>query len=295
MTLFNIIIFGIIIVCLLVIIFIVGRKFSKLAQINLETLPEVKASATKERIVRAKLERNILIPFRHFLKKAKPAAVVAGEIVRRLVEKTLEWEKKYSRPLKTGGKTAETSAQKVALVAAGYDLLAAGKEAEAEKKFIDAIALDPQAVEAYHGLGELYWEQGKLAEAQETFEYIIKLNADNYDAHSHLGNIAAAKGDWAKARDYHQKSISLDSQAAVHYLDIARVYQEMGEPAKAYESLEKAVGLEPNNPRNLDALLNLSIMMNKKKEARDLLKKLREVNPENQKLDEFEGMIRKMK
>jgi tetratricopeptide (TPR) repeat protein len=280
-----------------VIIFIVIKKFPELIQIDADTLVETKEEKVKRRIIREKLERNFIIKVKGSVKKAQPWFKKIGIFAKRVFDKTLELERKYRKKLepKTVAEREKIDNETEDLVKNGLELLAEEKFSEAERKFIDAVALDPKDIEAYQGLAELYWEQGKLDEAKQTYEYILKLNADNYDAYSHLGSIARTQGDLERARDCHLKSIELDSQAAVHYLDLAGVYQEREELDKAFECLEKAVGLEPNNPRNLDALLELSIMMGKKREAKEYLSRLIEVNPENQKIEEFNGRIKEMK
>lgn len=297
MMLANIIVFGIIALCLLVIIFIIVRKFPQLSNIDVETIPEEKQGAVRDRLVRERFRRNFLEPLKSLSKKTGPAFSAASRGFSKTYSKVLEMERNYRKKLepKTPKEKKEIDKKTENLVSQGEELLGKNNFAEAERKFIDAIALDPKDAEAYHGLGELYWEQGKMTEARETFEFLLKLNAENYEVYSHLGNIALAQGDLERARDYQLKSIELDSAAAVHYLDLARVYKESGKMDEAYESLQKAAGLEPNNPRNLDALLDLSIMMGKKKEAKEALIKLKEVNSENQKIEEFEEKIVKMK
>lgn len=293
----NIIILGVIVICLAVIIFIVIKKFPNLSQVDVETLPKVKEENTKKRIIRERLEREVLSRIRSSAKKLKPASdrMVLG--FRNALNKTLEMERSYRKKLeqpRTHEEKQKIEAKTDDLVEEGEKLLSQNNFAEAERKFIDAIALDPKGLDAYKGLGELYFEQGKMTEAKETFEYILKLNADNYDAYSHLGNIALAQGNPEAARVMLLKSIELDSQAAVHYLDLAKTYRELDQSEEAYNALQKAVGLEPNNPRNLDALLDLSIILGKKKEAKDLLAKLTEVNPENQKIEEFKERIKQI-
>ncbi|MBI5621260.1 tetratricopeptide repeat protein [Candidatus Falkowbacteria bacterium] len=297
MIIVNVITLGVIIVCLLVIIAVVIKKFPQLTQIDVETLPETKAGETRERIVRAKLERNFFAKFRALSKRARPIGDRAVATFRTVFEATLALERKYREKLapKTLAEKQKVDAKTEDLVKSGEELMAQDKFVEAERKFIDAIALDPHDSEAYGGLGALYWEQGKLDEARETFEHVLKLNADNYDAYAHLGNIARKQGKLENARDYQLKSIELDSQAVGHYLDLADVYEEMEELNSAFDCLQKALGLEPNNPRNLDAMVRLSIMMGKKEEAQTALKKLKEVNPDNQKLEELRKQIRGIK
>jgi len=297
MVIINLIILGIIIICLVIIIIVVVRKFPQLSQLDVKTIPQAREEQAKKRIIKEKLERDLLVQMRKGAKKLRPLLnkLILG--FKNIFDRTLALERSYRQKLepKTPQEQEKVDVKTDDLVKAGVKLLAEEKFSEAEKKFIDALTLDANDTEAYQGLGELYWQQGKLKEAKQTFEHILRLNADSYDAHSYLGNISLKEGNLEEAREHHQKSIELDSQAAVHYLDLAEVCRQLDDLEEAFNCLEKAVGLEPNNPRNLDAFIDLSIMMGKKKEAREALRTLKEVNPENQKIKEFESRIRKIK
>ena len=65
----------------------------------------------------------------------------------------------------------------------------------------------------------------------------------------------------------------------------------MGELETACENLREALDLEPNNPRYLDLILDLSIMKKDKEEASRYFEKLAAVNPENQKLADWKEKI----
>ncbi len=286
MMIINLLALGFIVICLTVILVVVFKKFPQLSNIDVETITAEREGNVKDRLLEEKLQRGLKARLAQLQKVARPirGGIVSG--LSKAYSGALELERKYKQRLepKTSSERQKVDQETDSLVEQGYALLTKGQQAEAERKFIDAIALDPKDVEAYEGLGELYWEQGNLEQARQTYEYIIKLNADDFAAYSHLGNIALNQGKLEEARDFHLKSIDLDAQAAVHYVDLAEVYQRMGQHQQTYEALEKAHGLEPKNPRYLDALLEVCILLERKDEAADLLTQLKAVNPDNQKL-----------
>jgi Flp pilus assembly protein TadD len=79
------------------------------------------------------------------------------------------------------------------------------------------------------------------------------------------------------------------------FFEVADLYQEEGEEDKAREAYERAVELEPGNPRYIDGLLDMLIMMGKVKEAKENLRELKKANPDNNKIEEFEKRIKDMK
>lgn len=65
------------------------------------------------------------------------------------------------------------------------------------------------------------------------------------------------------------------------YFGLAELYKARGDIDLAKETIKYLLKLEPNNPKFLDAMVNLSIIENDKKSAQDALLRLKKVNPEN--------------
>lgn len=128
----------------------------------------------------------------------------------------------------------------------------------AEKCFLDAISLDARNLTAYEGLSRIYLEKHSLDEAIQVLEFLIKINPGA--AHQYLFDIAEA---YLKAEN----------------LDLAATYGK------------RAQSEEPENPKYLDFLTEVAILGGDKKEGEKYLEKLREVNPENAKIDELQKRL----
>ena len=139
------------------------------------------------------------------------------------------------------------------LMAESDELIKDGNLEEAEKKLIEIIDLDNKNIEAFQTLGELYFERKNFEEAKQTLEHVIKLE----------------EGDNGEI-----------------YYDLSLVNKESEDIEAAMKNIKEALKIEPNNPRYLDTLFDISIINKDKITALDAYKKLKEVNPENQKLDE---------
>jgi tetratricopeptide (TPR) repeat protein len=59
----------------------------------------------------------------------------------------------------------------------------------------------------------------------------------------------------------------------------------------ALEAVEQALELGPNNPKNLDAAIELTILNKLKYKAQGTLDALKKVNPDNQKLLKYQEQI----
>ncbi len=130
-----------------------------------------------------------------------------------------------------------------------------------EQKYLEVLAIDPKNIEAYEGLGEYYFQVGNINDAQEVYEYLIKLVPDKID----------------------------------YYLGLYKCLEYQGSWKEAHNILERAYKIEPKNPKIIDKLIQIAIMMNDKAIAKKYLKDLKTVNPENKKIDEYRERIKQIK
>ncbi|MFH1173323.1 MAG: tetratricopeptide repeat protein [bacterium] len=286
----------IIFACLAVIGYVIGRKFSAIANMDTKSMPEVKEAEAKKRILAERLKRKI----GEGVAKAKPATKFVsdklGDGFKKLYHKALEVERKYQKQASLANGQTEQDEQKIeVLLGQAEELFKTEKYPEAEQKYIKVIGLDPKNVEAYRGLGDIYTEQKNYDQAKETLEFALKLNQNDAATLARLGRITSQKGSLDEAKKYYLESIALSGQSAATHVDLALVCKASGDQEESFKCLEQAAEIEPNNPRYLDLLLEMSIILGKKEIAQETLKKLKEVNPDNQKLKEREKEIRKMK
>ena len=75
------------------------------------------------------------------------------------------------------------------------------------------------------------------------------------------------------------------------YFSLAWVEKEIGDIDAALENIREALELEGNSPRFLDLILDLSIMKKDKELASVYLEKLASVNPENNKISDWQEKI----
>ena len=75
---------------------------------------------------------------------------------------------------------------------------------------------------------------------------------------------------------------------------LAEVAKDSENKEEAIDNISRALVIEPNNPRYLDMMLEISIINKDKIKALDAYNKLIEVNPDNQKLAGFKEEIEKL-
>lgn len=286
----------IILACLLVIFAIVFKKFVKVAAVNLATAPQLKQTEVKRKLMEIRLQRKVGNLANFLLKVLKPAGSFLSSQLKILYQKIVDLEEEYRhKVLKSSFQDKVQLQHYVAKMLAEAQYLAeSGKDAEAERKYIEVLKLDGKNISAYRGLGDLYLSQKNYGQAKETFEFLIKLNANDPNILRKLGKADFGKGDLKKAQEQYLKSLELDSADIGAYLDLADVYLHLEDAHGAFKAINQALALDPNNPRVLDFLIEVSIIVRDKAAAYKAYKQLKEVNPDNQKLEEFKDKIEKL-
>ena len=277
---YNIIPLFLILTSLFVVIVIITRKFSVLASLDIDTIQAEKEAQFKEQIIGNRLKRNIT---RYNAKVAnifKPLGNIITDFVKNSYQKLLNFKENYNKE-----EIAESSDNNVeSMFSSAEDLIKEEKLEEAEKKFIDIISADSQNLKAFKGLGKLYIDKKQYREAKQTFEHVLKLL--EHDELKIGGATDTAIADNEQKTDPHYLS-------SIYY-ELSKACQSNEEYKEASDNIVRATEIEANNPRYLDMKLEISIINKDKGLAFDALQKLKEVNPENNKLAEFEEKLKEL-
>jgi tetratricopeptide (TPR) repeat protein len=246
---------------LFIIIVVVVRKFPALANLDVENMPAEKEARFKEQIITGRMQKSLAKWKVRLGKVFGFFGGMIGGLFKFIQRKLQEAKKNYgSHPSAMPAEDKETIISGLLVKNSTLDDRENFEEKEAN--LIKIIELEPQNSEAFIILGNLYAVNKKYEEGKQAFAHVLKL----------LGNE------------------EFDKQAEVYY-DLAAIYRDTGEAVNSLETIKMAAKLAPNNPRYLDALLEISIINKDKITAQDALEKLAAVNPENGKLAEFKAAI----
>jgi tetratricopeptide (TPR) repeat protein len=109
-----------------------------------------------------------------------------------------------------------------------------------------------------------------------------------------LAEIAETQGNLEEAIAYYQQAVVINDLLSPRFYHLAELLLKVNQPDIAREAIESALDLEPKNPKYLDLLIEIAILLSDKKMALDTYNELRLVNPENQKLDSFKSRINEL-
>ncbi len=293
------------IIGLIGIVLILNRKFLSLSLIDVEKSVS-KAKKLKNSIIASRFHRILQA------KGKKPRETlknISGKIKQsfdRAMDKLLEIEAKTEKVAaakpagtkpekeKTAVKSSKGESKILELLDEAQRLTKGGNWKQAEGKYIEVIKVDNKNIPAYQGLVRLYLDNDKNAEARQIMEFLLKLGVEDAETYINFANLAWEEESLDEAKIYYLKALSLDGSKVIARVNLGMVFGELGDKEAAMQQFRAVFELEPKNPRYLDLLLESSIQIGDKDLARKALQNLKEVNPENQKIDDFKKRINEM-
>lgn len=246
----------------LVLLAILARVLPRVRDIDENTIVAAQSTVVKERLIARRIRRKILAASDWIDVRTAPVQQRVKTRFRAVIAALERLEIRYRTKAETLQPLNDTAAQAKlsALLAEAATARKAQEYPKAERLSIEAIGLAPNDAEVYRSLGELYLEKKDFPHAIETLRHALKLAPDN----------------------------------AALFLDLAAINREMGAYKTALQRCQQAVALQPNDPKSLDALIEVSILVKDRALAERTLERLESVNPENQKLDDFRERIREL-
>jgi tetratricopeptide (TPR) repeat protein len=253
--------------CLIIILAILFKKFPVLAILDVNNLPGDRETKFKDKIIKQRVERD--------LSKWGGSIAKVFLFVHNRFANFLNSTKNQLKKVKLNYKNnahvswSEKMKRTRELFSEVENYLKKENFSEAEERLVEIISLDDKNLKAFLKLADLYDLQKKWAEAKQTYEYALKLARKHKDDELIMGDFNLSEIYWS----------------------LSWVFKELGELEDAKQNIQEALDLEPNNPRYLDLILDLSIIKKDKESALYYLEKLAEVNPENNKLNELSERI----
>lgn len=283
--LLNIILIIVIIICLSGLSFIFGRKFARVKTLDVDTVPEAQTAKVRDRILIERMKRQTQKSKELIQKSASPIFFWLKNFVKGLFDRIYALEKKYQKEASERQPLSKTEfiGRLNNLLTEADNLVKREKFAEAEKKYIEIVSADPKNIAAYKGLNSVYLSEKEYKQALQTAQFILKLLEKK-------SKTMIKKTE--SGQEY--KTISNVNEVADACYEVGYVYELIGKNDKAVLYFGRALSFIPNSPRFLDQMIQISIMLKNKIQALEMIQRLEEVNPENQKVKEYYEKIKEL-
>ncbi len=282
--------------------YIIARHFPQLSNLDVQGLPEEQAARKKREIIGKRVDEQAR-NFQTVLgKRLQPLATPWRKIQLRFRVYVGKMERlwHHEEAVKKAANPPEPlnnvdKEQKLGeLIQEGVNSLNHEHYEQAEESFIAAIKIDQNSTAAYRGLADTYFAKENFTEAKETYRFLLQMEPDNDSVLAKLGEIAEQQGNTQEAIECYQQAVIINDLLSPRFYHLAELLLKVKEPGAALEAIQSALELEPKNPKYLDLLIEVAILLNDKKLASEVYKELRLVNPENQKLESFKIRIEEL-
>lgn len=127
----------------------------------------------------------------------------------------------------------------------GRLLQEAGRLAEAETSYREAVALDPGHARAYNNLGCVLHMQGRLDEALAAYRRALDLDASLPQANQNYASIVRDAGALERAVSEYRRVTIANPGDAMAFNDLGNTLRELGRHRESLEAFERALTLDP--------------------------------------------------
>ncbi len=122
----------------------------------------------------------------------------------------------------------------------------AGRAAEAEQLYLDALQRQPDSMAAHRALAGLLRDQGRLKAAERQLRRALRLKPTEAQAHNDLGDLYRAQEKFDQAAACYRRVIELAPDFAPAYVNLAVVLQYLDLPAEVPGLFWQALELDPD-------------------------------------------------
>jgi len=281
--------------------FVIVPKIARLANLDVNNLPEEIEQKKKKEIIYKRLEskgqefgKKIIKRF-SFLQKFWLFIQNRFRSLVFRIEKLWHHEETLRKKIMDKTMTTEDKENKINnIIREAEGFFAVQNYDKAEELYIAALRLNPKSVTVYRGLGDTYFAKKAYNEAVETYKFLLGLNKDDDNVLMKLGEIKELQNKLDEAIGYYQQASVLGDSLSPRYFHLAELLLKVNQPEVAKEAVKEACDLEPKNPRYLDLLIETAIICGDKLLAEKTFEELRLVNPNNNKLIDFKERITKL-
>lgn len=286
---------------ILVVSFILFRKFPIIANLDLKHLAEEQEMKKKKSIIEKRLDAKEALVHKQLKEKFLPLErlwgalqlkfrIYVGKIERLIHYEELVKNRKQPKAVNLIDKEKELND----IVGQADVMFKEGNFEKAEELYIAAIKIDKKSVAAYRGLADTYLAKSAFEEAFQTYDFLAKLTPNDDAMMVKFSELLEEKGRINEAINYMERATTINDALSSRFFRLAELYTKANQPELALEAVTQAVELEPKNPKYLDFLIESAIICGKRELAVKAFEELRLVNPDNNKLLELKEKIDKL-
>lgn len=126
-------------------------------------------------------------------------------------------------------------------------LMASGRLREALTEFEKAVELDPRAVDARIGIGDVYKQEGDLPRAERWYGQAAQVGPDVFEAQYAHGLVLQLMQRYAEAIRAYLRALQIDPRSFDANMNVALAFVQVGQPEQGLPYAVRAVRLSPQS------------------------------------------------
>lgn len=143
------------------------------------------------------------------------------------------------------------------LVNLGNAYLQAKRFQEAISAYGQVLQMRSGSAEVHHNLGFAFLESGRLEDALASFDSALRLRSQYASAHNNKGTVFLRKGRFDQAGRAFEGAIQVDSEFRPAYINLAMTHLRANQIEKAKDVLRRLLKVNPDDPVALDLLAQI--------------------------------------
>lgn len=271
---------------------IVVRRWKDISLLDPSSLKDEQERKRREDLIMRRFERmrsEKLLPWKR-LGRGIVLAIDRGH--KHLQERVRSMEALYQSAKQPFTTTAPSTRDHIkTLLSEARALTRDLKWAEAERHYLEALALDGREADTYRGLGHMYIKQKLYPQAKETFEFLVKMKKADDATYAGLAEIMEVEGKFEEATKLRLKAVEMSPRQPHRHAELAEFYLRREQAKKALAAAEAATKLQPGSAKYLELSLEAAILVRDRKEAERLYDRLRLVSDDTSRFRAWKDKI----
>lgn len=271
---------------------IVVRHWKDIALLDPSSLKDEQERKRREDLIMRRFERmrsEKLLPWKRM---GRGISTAMDRSYKHLQERVRSMEALYQSAKQPFTATAPSTRDRIkTLLSEARALTRDLKWSEAERRYLEALALDGREADTYRGLGHMYIKQKLYPQAKETFEFLLKMKKADDATYAGLAEITESEGKVEEAGKLRQKAVDMSPRQPHRHAELAEFYLRHEQGKKALAAAEAATNLESGCAKYLELSLEAAILIRDHKEAERLYDRLRLVSDDTSRFRSWKEKI----
>lgn len=150
-----------------------------------------------------------------------------------------------------------------------------GQRQEATELILAAIGADPNYLDAYINLGNVFLDAANFSDARKCYEKVLELDNSHIGAATNLGVLLKYQGEFTKSTALLKAVCESSPLWGQGYYNLANTQSLSGQKEVALESYLKAIELNPQITSAYGQIIRLSYLLNEPQKAQNALNQLK--------------------